>query len=101
VSRCDKCGVDYDRNRPASLAILLRGLRLCGQPFAVSAGTSWQLLRDEYLYTPALPRAGGQDGLKKPPSLLTRMCRQNTCLRKWRKELEKDKKRNKKESREG
>ena len=37
VSRCDKCGVYYDRNRLASLAILLRGLRLCGQPFAVSA----------------------------------------------------------------
>jgi hypothetical protein len=46
-------------------------------------------------------RAGEQDGLKKPPRLLTRMFRQNTCLRKWRKELEKDKKRNKKESREG
>jgi len=37
VSRCEKCGADYGRNRLASLAILLRGLRLCGQPFAVSA----------------------------------------------------------------
>jgi putative transposase len=55
VSRCSKCGADYDRNRLASLAILLRGLRLCGQPFAVSADASWRLLRDEYLYAPAAP----------------------------------------------
>jgi len=54
MSRCEKCGGDYDRNRLASLAILLRGLRLCGQPFAVSADASWQLLRSEYLYTPAV-----------------------------------------------
>jgi len=58
VSRCNKCGLDYDRNRLASLAILLRGLRLCGQPFAVSAGASWQLLRDEYLYAPVAPDSG-------------------------------------------
>jgi len=71
MSRCDKCGVDYDRNRLASLAILLRGLRLCGQPFAVSADASWQLLRDEYLYTPALPesgRAGWTEEAAKAPN---------------------------------
>lgn len=51
MSRCAKCGADYDRNRLASLAILRRGLRLCGQPFAVSADASWKALMDEYLYT--------------------------------------------------
>ena len=50
ISRCKNCGVDYDRNRLASLAILLRGLRLCGQPFAVSEDASWRSLKDEYLY---------------------------------------------------
>jgi len=58
VSSCNTCGADYGRNRLSSLAILLRGLRLCGQPFAVSADASWQLLRDEYLYTPAVPESG-------------------------------------------
>ena len=59
MSRCRTCGVDYDRNRLASLAILLRGLRLCGQPFAVSADASWQSMRDEYLYTGSRPDAVG------------------------------------------
>jgi putative transposase len=59
VSRCRKCGVDYDRNRLASLAILCRGLRLCGQPFAVSADASWQQMRNEYLRTPDQPERGG------------------------------------------
>ncbi|WXG43568.1 MAG: transposase [Promethearchaeati archaeon SRVP18_Atabeyarchaeia-1] len=58
ISRCGKCGVDYDRDRLASLAILQRGLRLCGQPFAVSAVASWQHMRNEYLYTPGEPKAG-------------------------------------------
>ncbi|MEM0118015.1 MAG: transposase [Conexivisphaerales archaeon] len=58
VSRCVKCGVDYDRDRLASLAILCRGLRLCGQPFAVSADASWQQMRSEYLHTPSRPDAG-------------------------------------------
>ncbi len=55
VSRCKKCGVDYDRDRLASLAILCRGLRLCGQPFAVSADASWQHMRNEFLSTFARP----------------------------------------------
>jgi putative transposase len=61
MSRCNNCGVDYDRNRLASLAILCRGARLCGQnPFAVSADASWQQMRDEYLYTGGKPgRAAG------------------------------------------
>jgi putative transposase len=57
VSRCNKCGVDYDRNRLASLAILCRGLRLCGQPFAVSADASWHQMRNEYLHTPNRPES--------------------------------------------
>lgn len=59
VSKCVKCGVDYDRDRLASLAILCRGLRLCGQPFAVSEDASWKALRDEYLYTRGRPDAAG------------------------------------------
>ena len=64
VSRCATCGVDYDRDRLASLAILCRGLRLCGQPFAVSADASWQLSKDEYLHTPTTPE-GGRAGWTK------------------------------------
>jgi putative transposase len=62
ISRCKTCGADYDRDRLASLAILQRGLRLCGQPFAVSAGASWQQMRNEYLYAPGEPRPGEQAG---------------------------------------
>ena len=68
VSRCGTCGVDY--GRLASLAILCRGLRLCGlTPFAVSADASWQQMRDEYLYpvgTPGAARAGGTDAVSAP-----------------------------------
>jgi transposase len=67
VSRCVKCGVDYGRDRLASLAILCRDLRLCGQPFAVSADASWKALRDEYLYTDGTPGAIGA-GLTEPSS---------------------------------
>jgi hypothetical protein len=59
VSRCFNCSVDYGRDRPASLAILCRGLRLCGQPFAVSAGASWQQMRDECLHPHSRPGAVG------------------------------------------
>jgi putative transposase len=68
MSRCVKCGVDYDRNRLASLAILCRGLRLCGQPFAVSADASWKALRDEYLYTDGTPGVIGA-GWTEPSSV--------------------------------
>ncbi len=69
VSRCVKCGVDYGRDRLASLAILCRGLRLCGQPFAVSADASWQQMRNEYLHTSGTPGAvgaGGTDAASTP-----------------------------------
>ncbi|MCL4344272.1 MAG: hypothetical protein M1291_04870, partial [Thaumarchaeota archaeon] len=45
----------------ASLAITLRGLRLCGYPFTVSADASWLTMKNEYLYTghqPKMARAG-------------------------------------------
>ena len=71
VSRCVNCGVDYDRNRLASLAILCRGARLCGlNPFAVSADASWQQMRGEYLYTGGMPDnvagAGRTDAVSVP-----------------------------------
>jgi putative transposase len=69
VSGCANCGVDYDRNRLASLAILLRGSRLCGQPFAVSADASWWQLRSEYLYAgggPSAIRSGWTDVASAP-----------------------------------
>ncbi|WP_337860602.1 transposase [Ferroplasma sp.] len=50
ISRCTNCGQDYNRDRLASLAIALRGLDLCGEPFPVSASASWQSMKDEYLY---------------------------------------------------
>ena len=70
VSRCRTCGADYGRDRLASLAILCRGLRLCGlTPFAVSADASWRQMRDEYLYpggAPGAVRAGGTDAASAP-----------------------------------
>ena len=70
VSRCGTCGADYGRDRLASLAILCRGLRLCGlTPFAVSADASWRQMRDEYLYpggAPGAVRAGGTDAASAP-----------------------------------
>jgi len=69
VSRCVKCGVDYGRDRLASLAILCRDIRLCGQPFTVSADAYWKALRDEYLYPSAVPdswRAGWTEPSSAP-----------------------------------
>jgi len=71
MSRCNTCGADYGRDRLSSLAILCRGLRLCGQPFAVSADASWQHMRDEYLYAPAAPdgwRAGWTEEAANAPN---------------------------------
>ncbi|MCL5672437.1 MAG: transposase [Nitrososphaerota archaeon] len=63
TSRCGTCGADYDRDRLASLAILLRGLRLCGPtPFAASADASWRQMREEYLYPHGMPEAMGAGG---------------------------------------
>ena len=50
ISRCKNCGRDYDRDRLASLAITIRGLYLCGDPFPVSAIASVPSVMDEYLY---------------------------------------------------
>jgi len=64
MSRCETCGQDYDRDRLASLAIALRGLDLCGDPFPVSAVTSLPSMMDEYLYTrnrPEIPGAGSTE----------------------------------------
>jgi putative transposase len=65
ISRCKTCGVDYDRDRLASLAILLRSLRLCRYPFTVSAGVSWQHMRNEYLYASREHKAGGAGGTEQ------------------------------------
>ena len=61
ISRCETCGRDYERDRLASLAITLRGLDLCGDPFPVSAESSLPSMMDEYLYIrnqPVIPEAG-------------------------------------------
>ncbi|MCL5874184.1 MAG: transposase [Candidatus Thermoplasmatota archaeon] len=62
MSRCENCGRDYDRDRLASLAISLRGLDLCGDPFPVSAIASVPSRMDEYLYTRNQPEISGADG---------------------------------------
>ncbi len=62
ISRCENCGRDYDRDRLASLAISLRGLDLCGDPFPVSAIASVPSRMDEYLYTRNQPEISGADG---------------------------------------
>ena len=61
-SECPACGNydrDYYRNRLASLAITLRGIDLCGDPFPVSAVTSLPSVMDEYLYTGKLRLLSG------------------------------------------
>ncbi|MEM4150862.1 MAG: zinc ribbon domain-containing protein [Conexivisphaerales archaeon] len=58
ISKCETCGVDYDRDRLASLAITLRGLRL-----PVYRECGWPSLKDEYLYTGHEPsRRSGLEG---------------------------------------
>ncbi len=59
MSRCENCGRDYDRDRFASLAITLRGLDLCGDPFPVNAVTSLPSMMDKYLYVRSMPDAPG------------------------------------------
>ena len=57
------------RGQARLLATLCRGLRLCGQPFAVSADASRRQMRDEYLYTGGTPgavRAGRTDAASAP-----------------------------------
>ncbi|MEM3853542.1 MAG: zinc ribbon domain-containing protein [Conexivisphaerales archaeon] len=49
ISKCETCGVDYDR-----LAITLRGLRL-----PVYRERGWPSLKDEYLCTGHEPKVAG------------------------------------------
>ena len=65
ISRCMNCDRDYDRDRLASLAITLRGLDLCGDPFPVSAESSLPSMMDEYLYTRSMPDAPGAGRTEK------------------------------------
>ncbi|MCL6002324.1 MAG: transposase [Thermoplasmatales archaeon] len=62
ISRCYNCGKDYDRDRLSSLAITLRGLHLCGDPFPVSAKASLPSVMDEYLYVGSPPETAGAGG---------------------------------------
>ncbi len=62
ISRCENCGKDYDRDRLSSLAITLRGLYLCGDPFTVSAIASLPSVMDEYLHTRNKPDIAGAGG---------------------------------------
>ena len=69
MSRCENCDRDYDRDRLASLAISLRGLDLCGDPFPVSAESSVPSVMDEYLYVrkqPDLSEAGSTETAHDP-----------------------------------
>jgi transposase len=52
ISECNNCGLSYDRNRVSSLSISIRGLDLCGTPFAVSGSASWHSMKNNYLYHP-------------------------------------------------
>lgn len=55
ISKCNNCDRNYERDRLASLAIALRGIDLCGDPFPVSALASLPIMTSEYLYTGNLP----------------------------------------------
>ncbi|MGC8608610.1 MAG: zinc ribbon domain-containing protein [Thermoplasmata archaeon] len=52
ISKCNNCGLTYDRNRLSSLSISIRGLDLCGTPFTVSGSSSWHFMKNDYLYHP-------------------------------------------------
>ncbi|MDG7039104.1 MAG: transposase, partial [Nitrososphaerota archaeon] len=72
-SRCKTCGVTCDRNRVASLAIVGRGLRLCGYQFTVSADASWTPMKDEYLYVshrPDMAAAGRTEESNAPMGII-------------------------------
>ncbi len=62
ISRCDNCGKDYDRDRLASMAITLRGLYLCGDPFTVSEIASLPSVIDEYLHISNKPETVEEGG---------------------------------------
>ena len=64
ISRCSNCGRDYDRDRLSSLAITIRGLYLCGDPFPVSAIASIPSVMDEYLHISSKPETAEEGGTK-------------------------------------
>jgi putative transposase len=80
VSSCRRCGVDYDRDRLASLAIFLRGARLCGYPFTVSADASWPSMKNEYLYAGGLSGVAGAGGIEEA-NAPNKTQQQQYCLR--------------------
>jgi len=49
-SKCNNCGLSYDRDKLSSLSISIRGLGLCGTPFTVSGSSSWHFMKDNYMY---------------------------------------------------
>ena len=51
-SKCNNCGVTFNRDRLSSLSISVRGLYLCGTPFTVSGSSSWHSMKNNYLYHP-------------------------------------------------
>ncbi len=51
-SKCINCGVTFNRDRLSSLSISVRGLYLCGTPFTVSGSSSWDSMKNNYLYHP-------------------------------------------------
>ena len=62
ISYCQTCVENYVRDRLASLAISLRGHRLCGYPFTVSGNASWQQMKNEYQYVQQSPNLLEADG---------------------------------------
>ena len=52
ISECSNCGVTFNRDRLSSLSISVRGLHLCGTPFTVSGSSSWDSMKDNYMYHP-------------------------------------------------
>lgn len=63
ISYCQTCVNNYVRDRLASLAISVRGHRLCGYPFTVSGNASWQQMKYEYQYVQQQPKLLRADGI--------------------------------------
>lgn len=62
ISYFPTCVDNYVRDRLASLAISLRGHRLCGYQFTVSGNASWQQMKHEYQYVHQVPKLLGAAG---------------------------------------
>ena len=59
-SKCINCGVTFNRDRLSSLSISVRGLYLCGTPFAVSGSSSWDSMKNNYLHFQILNMIDGK-----------------------------------------